>query len=812
MRTRILPILVLLACVGCSSLATEGDAATGSRALSGSQSAGVSSRGFFDFEWEESSGKLFLHVDQLNTPFIYQTSLARGIGSNDIGADRGRLGDTKLVEFFRSGNKLLLIENNVEFRANSDNEAEQNAVAESFARSVIWGFTIERTSGTSLVVDATAFLLRDSMSLSPWLGDMDQGTYKVDSSRSAIYLPRTKAFADNTEFEAILTLTGKPKGPLLSSVVPDARAITVHTHHSFIRLPEPGFQPLTYDPRAGYISPSYGGSFADYAVPIDAPVRSAFARRHRLEKKNPSADISEAVEPIIYYLDRGAPEPVRQALLDGARWWNQAFEAAGYRNAYRVEMLPHGADPMDVRYNVIQWVHRSTRGWSYGSSVVDPRTGEIIKGHVSLGSLRVRQDYLLAEGLLAPYANGTDNPQMQAFALARIRQLSAHEVGHTLGLEHNFAGSVNNRASVMDYPFPLVTLSADGTIDVSNAYDENIGEWDKRAILWGYQDFAEGLDADAERARILHETLKSGLKYVADYDARHVGSSHIDGNLWDNGAEPVAELERLMGVRAHVLANFSADNIPPDRPMATLEEVLVPMYLLHRFQIQAAGKVLGGGYYRYDLKGDGQAGFEAASSSYQRRALDELLDTLTPSALLLPQSVVALISPRPPGHSRTRESFERKTRHVFDEYAPADAAIKLTLDVLLEPSRGERLNAQEAASTGFGLSDVFDALLEASVNAPRRSGRAAEIQRRVNNRTASALIELTNSDQVTDPVRGAALRALSRFEAAVAGSNGTDRQWQAHDAHLKRQIRQALEGTATAPLHPVKPPPGSPIG
>ncbi len=809
MKHQILAIAVLILCTGCAT-ATANTASSGNAA----KSAVEQSDGFFTFEWDEAQGKIFLHVDRLNEPFIYQTSLARGIGSNDIGADRGRLGDTKLVHFYRSGNKLLMVENNIVYRADSTNPDEQNAVEESFARSVIWGFTIDRSSGDSLIVDATDFLLRDSMSLKEWLADMDQGSFSVDASRSAVYLPRTRSFPDNTEFEAVLTLTGTPKGDLLASVVPDATAITVHTHHSFIRLPDDGYEPLRHDPRAGYLSPSYGGAFADYAVAIDAPVRGAFTRRHRLKKKNPEAELSEAVEPIVYYLDRGAPEPVRSALLDGARWWNQAFEAAGYKDAYRVELLPVGADPMDVRYNIIQWVHRSTRGWSYGASVIDPRTGEILKGHVSLGSLRVRQDYLLAEGLLAPYGTDSKNSAMEAFSLARIRQLSAHEVGHTLGLEHNFAGSVNDRASVMDYPFPLVTLDADGNVDISNAYDTGIGEWDKRAILWGYQDFPDHVDAEKARMTILQDTLRSGLKYVGDRDSRHPGSVHIDGNLWDNGAEPVAELNRLMQVRQQVLNNFSDANIPVGRPLATLEEVLVPMYLLHRYQLQAAGKVIGGGYYTYNLKGDGQPGYSGASSEHQQQALSAILNTLTPEALLLPESMTRLISPRPPGFARGRETFDRKTRQHFDQYAPAEAAVTLALQVLLDPSRAERLIAQESGNSGFGLSNVLNSLIERTTAQSRRSGRAGEIQRRVNSEVIASLARLTTTEGVTNGVRGAALTSLQKIRTSLdRPSGGGDFLWQSHDARLRQQIDAVLGGDLPMPAPGMpKPPPGSPIG
>ncbi len=366
--------------------------------------------GFFDLYWDEGSGRVLLRIDQTDSEFIYQSSLARGVGSNDLGLDRRQLGATRLVEFFRSGPKVLMIEKNTAYRANTDDPAERSVVESSFARSVVWGFEVVAVSGDSVLVDATDFFLRDAHGVSTWLSNAQQGAYEVDPQRCAIFLPRTRAFPDNTEIEAIITYTGQQKfddngtavSDILPSVVPDPTAITVHLHHSLIRLPDKNYKPLAYDPRTGMIGAPRGSGFMDYASDIGDPIRMTYARRHRLEKKNPHADISEAIEPIIYYVDPGAPEPIRSALMEGAGWWNQAFEAAGYSNAFQVRMLPEAADPMDVRYNVIQWVHRSTRGWSYGSSVLDPRSGEILKGHVTLGSLRVRQDYLIAEGLLAP--------------------------------------------------------------------------------------------------------------------------------------------------------------------------------------------------------------------------------------------------------------------------------------------------------------------------------------------------------------------------------------------------------------------------
>src|SRR5690606_29657677 len=284
----------------------------------------------------------------------------------------------------------------------SDNAQERKAVEEAFAKSGLWGCEVGAEEGNSYLIAMTPFLLSDGYNIIKTLKDRKQGSYKLDASRSAIYLPNTKNFPKNSDFESILTFVGAPEGKFIREVVPTPEAVTVRVHFSFVELPDDGYEPLPYDPRSSFNSVE----FYDYATPISEPLVKRYSVRHRLEKKDPSAAISEAVEPIVYYLDPGTPEPVRSALLDGAKWWNQAYEAAGYKDAFVVEMLPEDADPLDIRYNVIQWVHRSTRGWSYGASITDPRTGEIIKGKVTLGSLRVRQDYLIATGLLAPYEEG----------------------------------------------------------------------------------------------------------------------------------------------------------------------------------------------------------------------------------------------------------------------------------------------------------------------------------------------------------------------------------------------------------------------
>ena len=779
--------------------------------------------GFLDLYWDKKKGQLLLQVDSPGDEFIYQSSMPRGVGSNDLGLDRGQLGATRLVEFYRSGPKLLLIEKNLDYRAISDDKAERSAVESSFARSVIWGFEIIAETGNTVVVDATEFFLRDAHNISIRLKRAQQGSYKVDPTRSAIFLPRTRAFPDNTEVEAIVSYTGeqklddkgKPASNILSNVVPATNSVTVHLHHSFIRLPDDNYEPLPFDARSGMIGLSWDNGFVDYAVPIGEPIHVQYGRRHRLQKKDPQAEVSDAVEPIIYYLDPGAPEPVRSALMEGASWWNQAFEAAGYKNAFQVRMLPEGADPMDVRYNVIQWVHRSTRGWSYGSSIFDPRTGEILKGHVTLGSLRVRQDYLIAEGLLSPYTQGEIPETMLEMSLARIRQLSAHEIGHTLGFDHNFAASVNDRSSVMDYPFPLIRFDANGRLDLSDAYGVGIGEWDKRTVLYAYQDFPVGLDDAAARKKILEETIAEGFLFVADEDSRDPGTANPLGNLWDNGEDAIAELDNLLKVRNYALANFSENNIRPGRPLATLEEVLVPIYLLHRFQIQAVGKLIGGQYFNYAMRGDGQSMPEMVTVEKQKAAIDALINTFDPSMLMLPQGIIDLITPRPPGYALGRESFSRNTGTIFDPMAPADSSISLTLDVLLNQQRAARLNAFHALNPELpGFDYVLNKLTQAGWYGERQTAVAGAIQRILAGQLLDRLMSLANSE-ADSQVSAQALLAIQNWDASLASKNKgeTDNDWWAFYAQARHRITLMMRNPDSMKKGSVKPvPPGSPIG
>ena len=683
--------------------------------------------GYFTFYYDASDDKLYLEVDKLDTEFLYVHSLSEGIGSNDIGLDRGQLGDGVVVKFRKAGNKLLLIQPNQRYRALTKNEDERKSIEEAFAKSVLHGFVIKEQKNNTYLVDATDFFMRDAHGVANRLEQHEQGSYSLDKTRSAFNIDRTKAFPKNVEFDVLLTFIGKPKGYNIRSVTPDASSVTVHQHHSFVELPDKNYKPRVFDPRSG----SYPMMYSDYATPVNQSLVKRFIYRHRLEKKDPSAAISEALEPIIYYLDRGAPEPVRSALLEGAGWWNQAFEAIGYKNAFQVQLLPEGVDPLDVRYNVIQWVHRSTRGWSYGGSISDPRTGEIIKGHVSLGSLRIRQDFLIAQALQAPYANNDTNDHLALeMALARIRQLSAHEVGHTLGFTHNFAASTINRASVMDYPHPQIHIK-DGIIDFSNAYAIGIGAWDKVTVAYSYQDFMN--DEEDELLNILNEAFAKGLRFISDQDARPNGSAHAYGHLWDNGSDISDELISVLNIRKKAIENFSADHIKSSQPYSVLEDVFVPLYFFHRYQTEAVSKLIGGLYYNYAVKGDNQLIVKRVSGETERKALNTILKTIDVETIAVPERLLDLFPPRAIGYSRTRESFKSKNGVAFDPFACVETASEMTLELLFHPERTSRLIQHKSLDESqLGLDEVIDLVIQNSFKKNHQSRYYQELQNVVN--------------------------------------------------------------------------------
>ncbi len=813
--SRFVRVLFAIAAVTCALAAPQSQAADAPQTLSQKVAGMEHKDGYFPLDWDAKAGKLYLEIPRFDQDFLLLDQLPYGMGSNDIGLDRGQLGRGRVVHFSRIGGKVLLIEPNLAYRSSAKDPDERMAVTQSFAESVLWGFAVEAEENGRVLVDATNFFLRDAHGVGEALQATGQGTYRIDASRSAIALDNTKAFPKNTEVEAMLTFAseGMPKGEHVPEVTPDPHAITVREHTSMIELPEAGYKPRRFDPRAGY----FGVGYRDYSAPLGEPLDQRFIARHRLEKKDPNAAVSEPVKPIVYYVDRGAPEPIRSALVEGASWWAQAFEAAGFKNAFKVEVLPEGADPMDIRYNMIQWVHRYSRGWSYGEAVTDPRTGEIIKGQVTLGSLRSRQDFMIAEALLAPYAEGKPIPKdMGAMVLARTRQLAAHEVGHTLGLMHNFAASsVAPGTSVMDYPHPWITLDANGRPELSHAYAIGIGTWDKAAIRYGYAQFAPGTEEHAALDKILRDDEAGGLRYITDEDARPLGGAHPFAHLWDNGGNAPSELTRILSVRKAALARFGEDAIRSGTPMAQLEDTFVPLYLLHRYQTEAAAKSIGGLNYRYAVRGDGGIATELIAPDQQREALKAVLETLSPENLTLPESLLKIFPPRPPDYPRTRESFGAHTGLTFDAMGPVEASAGLTCSLLFHPARASRLVEDHARDANQpGLEEVLDAVLSATWKSPRQSGLAAQTQFSVENIMLDHLLGLAADKQASGEARAIAraeaveLKGWLESQAAIPDS-GLMAHRSAAIAEIGRFLRDP-EKFAPAPELPT--PPGQPIG
>ncbi|NVJ65150.1 MAG: zinc-dependent metalloprotease [Gammaproteobacteria bacterium] len=759
--------------------------------------------GFMPYYVSQSQGKVWLEISNFNQPFIYYTGLPYGVGSNDIGLDRGQLGQSRLVQFERYGNKVLLKQLNTDYRADTDNQAEKDSIAQAFASSVLAGFEVKASQGKKALIELTPYLLNDLHGVSERLKARKQGSYSVDASRSALIPSKLKNFPKNTIFESILTFKGTGAGEFVRQVTPSPNEISVQQHLSFVALPDDGYQPRVFHPHSGYFELSY----KDYATPITQPIDKKLIYRHRIER-----DGAGKIKPIVYYLDPGVPEPVRGALLDGARWWEQAFDAIGLQGAYEVKILPEDADPLDVRYNVIQWVHRATRGWSYGFSVSDPRTGEILKGHVTLGSLRVRQDLLIANALTGIYGDNSETKAKAAeeMALARIRQLSAHEVGHTLGIAHNFAASPDGRASVMDYPHPLVELKGD-SISLENAYATDIGKWDIEAVRYGYSEFANAEEEKAGLKKILKGMRDKKLSFISDPDARPQGGVHPDAHLWDNGKNPAQELQRVMQVRAKALQKFGHANLAKGTPYSELAETLVPLYLFHRYQTEGAVKLIGGVEYEYSVKGDSFKPLKFVGKDKQAAALHALLDTLSIEQLAVPDSILSLIPPKAYGYYRNRESFPSHTGMTLDPVSMADTSAQHTLALLLNPQRLARLLQQKSMNAEqLGLAETINQLLDATLMANQTEGLNALIQQRVDYLTLSELIKSAESKQASPEVKAHLYNELGKINGWLqtqANRNPERFMW------LKALLDKYFAGELKIDTLPdVKMPPGSPIG
>jgi len=716
--------------------------------------------GFYSYYWDEKEGKIWLEVDKLDYEFLYWNALRSGLGSNDVGLDRNNPGRGKIVKFQRIGPKILLVLPNPGYYASSDNVNERKAVEDAFATSVMWAFKVEAEEDDKALVDMTDFILSDQKDVVSVFKRRNQGDYELDTNRSAIYLDSTKNFPKNTVFEAIQTYKSKNPGDYVASVSPDAKLVTLRTHHSFIELPDDDYTPRVWDPRSMFGAKTY----MDYHIPVDQNLKKRYITRHRLKKKDPNEEMGEPVEPIVYYIDNAAPEPILSALVEGASWWNEAFEVAGYKNAFEAKVLPDGADPLDIRYNIINWVHRSSRGWSYGMGVTDPRTGEIMKGQVALGSLRIRHDFNIATGLVGCYNDGTETSKMLEMGLARIRQLSVHEVGHTLGVGHNYASHWDGRSSVMDYPAMWAQIDNNGDIDISEAYARGVGEWDKVYTNFGYRDYPEGVDEEAESRKILDKAFEGGLLYVPGQDSGP-GGANPQCAPWINGKDAVDELERMMKVRHVALSKFDERKLKPFEPMALLEDVLVPIYLFHRYQTEAACSKIGGSYYFHTIRGDTQPDPKMVPGEEQKYALERILMTVHPDNLAVPAKVLEILPPRLSTFGQNRDQFPGRTGYVFDAMGAAETAANMTLSRLLHPQRATRLMEQHARNPDIpGLGEVIDEIVKFTWKKTYDDGYHAELGRLTGNIALYHMIQLASNCELSASVRSMAYLKLDELK------------------------------------------------
>ena len=810
----VLPLLLLTACAAPAAPPAVAPAPTSSSSgvapSIAARAAGLERRdGFLPLYLDDRQGRLLLELPRDSTRALLFLSQATGLGSNPVGIDRGGDGGGYVARFDRSGSRVLVVLENWNYRSSArDNPAHVRTVEESFAPSTVAALPLVAVEGGRLLVDATDLFVRDWNDVSGTLARLGPWSYALDRDRSSVHGPRTRAFPRNTEVEVALTFTttGRPS-PIVQRIVPDGRAFTVRQHASLVALPDDGYRPRAMDPRVGY----FGVTFKDYARPIQEALEQRWIARFRLERENPNDPTSPIRNPIVYYVDRGIPEPVRSATKEGAAFWVDAFDRAGLRGAFRVEDLPEGVDPLDARYNVVQWVNRNERGWSVGGSEADPRTGEIIKGMARMDSHRARTDYNLYAGLVGADSSAADT----AFVLARVRQVTAHEVGHTLGLSHNYIASTYERGSVMDYPPPRVRLDSRGEIDLSQAYGTRIGDYDVWALRWGYGIFPPAAERDSLEA-IVREGLAKGYLYLSDEDARPEYAADPRVTLWDDAATPEEFLGHQMAVRRVAMSRFGLRNIRPGEPVATLQERFVPLYLMHRFAANGVSKAVGGVEYANAVRGDAQQATRPVGPARQRAALAALVGALDPRELAIPDTVLTLLGPRPAGYEGSVELFSSRTRPVLDELGAARTLAQMIVDLPLQRDRAARLVQQSAHDPrALTLGETVETLIAATWRGAEPAPRKLQALKRVAGRAvADRLLGLAADSAASPEVRAEAEYqiALLRDDARARSRSG-DVATRAHWTAIAGDFTRWLERRELPkPTPALTAPPGDPFG